>query len=86
MVRRKPETLDDLLRPLIEAERLSAWCTEVAGIRPWTMLRLRQGTGSRTHKGTILAIVAGLKAEGIEADAARVEAAIAASRAAAEKK
>lgn len=80
MARRKPETLDDLLQPIIAADRLTAWCTDVAGIRPWTMLRMRQGQSSRTHKGTILAIVAGLKAEGIEADAARVEAAIAASR------
>jgi hypothetical protein len=85
MARRKPETLDDLLRPILDADRFTSWCEDVAGIRPWTMLRLRQGTGSRTHKGTILAIVAGLKAEGIEADADRVEAAIAASRAAAGK-
>ncbi|MEY4783688.1 MAG: hypothetical protein RIR41_1623, partial [Pseudomonadota bacterium] len=57
MARRKP-TLDDLLRPLLDAERLTKWCEDVAGIRPWTLLRLRQGQGTRVHRGTVMAIVA----------------------------
>lgn len=85
MARRKPETLDDVLRPILDADRFTEWCEGVAKIRPWTVLRLRQGSGQRVNRGTVLAIVAGLKAEGIEADDARVEAAIAASRAAAGK-
>lgn len=80
MARRRPETLDDLLRPLIDADRLTKWCREVAGLRPWTVLRLRRGDGVRVHKGTVMALVAGLRAEGIEADEARVRAAIEASR------
>lgn len=80
--RRKPETLADLLCPIVDAGRLTVWCRDVAGLRPWTVLRLRDGKGTRTHKGTVLAIVAGLAAEGIKADEARVVAAISASRAA----
>lgn len=84
MARRKP-TLDDLLKPLIDSERLSIWCKDVAGIRPWTLLRLRQGQGVRVHRGTVLAIVGGLAAEGIKVDEAAVLSAIEASRAAAGK-
>lgn len=70
------ETLDDLLRPILDAERFTEWCAEL-GMRPWTVLRLRKGEGKRVHAGTVAAIAAKLRVP-----RERVEAAIAASRAA----
>jgi hypothetical protein len=67
-------TLDDLLAPVIEARGITAWC-KAAGIRPWTLLRLRDGDGERTHRGTVLAIARKLRLPETE-----VAAAIAASR------
>lgn len=75
----KRETLDDLLRPILEADRFTAWCRE-AGLQPYTVLRLRNGIGTRTHAGTIAAIAMKLRVS-----RERVAAAIAASRAAAGK-
>ena len=84
MARRKtPETLDDLLAPILKAERFTEWC-EAHGMRPFTILRARQGA-HRVSAGTIALLVAGLLAEGIRADRARVEAACKATRAAAGK-
>lgn len=77
VTRRKPETLDDLLSDVIAEERLTAFAKE-AGIRPWTLLRLRTGEGTRTHRGTILALAAAL---GMTEE--RVRSAIEATRAAA---
>jgi hypothetical protein len=83
MARRKSETLADLLKPIRDADRFTSWCETVAHVRPWTVLRLIDGKSSRWHRGTVLAIVAGLAAEGIKADEPRVRSAIEASRAAA---
>ena len=79
MARRK-QTLDDLLRPLLAAERFSVWCKDVARVSPWTILRIRQGRSTNIHRGTVLAIVSGLAAEGIEASEDVVRAACEASR------
>lgn len=73
------ETLDDLLRPVLDAGRFTAWCEE-AGLMPYTVLRLRRGKGTRTHAGTIAALAAKLRMP-----RERVAAAIANSRAAAGK-
>ena len=77
MGKRRSETLDDLLRDIIAKGRLTAWCAK-AGVAPWTLLRLRSGTGTRTHRGTVQAI-----ADALGVTRERVAAAIAASRAAA---
>jgi len=74
MASRHIETLDDLLRDVIAAKRLTEWCGEV-GIRPWTLLRLRQGKGGRVHAGTVAAIASKLRLP-----RERVQAAIEASR------
>lgn len=71
---KRRETLDDLLREHLEARKFGDLCRR-AGLRPWTVLRLRQGQGQRTHRGTILALAAAL---GVPE--ARVAAAIEASR------
>lgn len=73
----RTETLNDLLAPVIEAKRLTEWAKE-AGIEPYTLLRLRNGIGTRTHAGTVIAIASKLRVS-----RERVEAAIAASRASA---
>ena len=52
---RTTETLDELLAPAIASSTLAAIAAR-AGIRPWTLLRLRQGQGKRTHHGTIVAL------------------------------
>lgn len=70
-----PETLDDLLRPVLEGDRFTAWC-ESAGLTPYTVLRLRQGKG-KPHAGTVLALATKLRVP-----RARVARAINASRAA----
>lgn len=80
----RPETLDDILRPILAADRFTSWCQDVAGLRPWTVLRLRQGQGSRVNRGTLLAIQAGLAQEGIRVSVERLARAIEASRTAAE--
>ena len=80
---RRRETLDDLLRPILDANAFTAWCLRDAGLRPWTVLRMRQGQG-RAHRGTVLALEAGLRQAGIRANEKRIRAAIAASNAAAE--
>lgn len=79
MASRPAETVDDLLRPVLDARRLTEWCQEV-GIRPWTVLRLRRGIGGRVHAGTVAAIATKLRVP-----RERVEAAILASREAAGK-
>lgn len=79
MARRKRETLDDLLRPILDAERFTEWC-DTNGMKPFTILRVRQGS-SRASNGTIALLVAGLAAEKIVADRARVRAACDASAA-----
>lgn len=71
------ETLDDLLRDVLEARRFSLWCEE-AGVYPWTVLRLRKGLGQRVHPGTVAVLAAKLRVP-----RERVMAAIEASRAAA---
>lgn len=76
-VAKKPETLDDLLAPVIAAGKLTAFARR-AGIRPWTLLRLRQGAGTRTHTGTVAVL-----ARSLRMPVERVRAAIDASRAAA---
>ena len=68
------ETLDDLLRNVLSEDRFTAWCAE-AGLRPWTVLRLRTGQSSRVHAGTVAALASKLR---IPRD--RVRAAIDASR------
>ena len=80
---RRHETLDDLLRPILDTDTFTAWCLRDAGLRPWTVLRLRQGQG-RAHRGTVLALEAGLRLAGIRATEKRIRAAIAASKSAAE--
>ena len=80
---RRRETLDDLLRPILDDGAFTSWCLLDAGLRPWTVLRLRQGQGM-AHRGTVLAIEAGLRLAGIRASEKRIRAAIAASKAAAE--
>lgn len=75
----RPETVDDLLRPILDARRLTPWCKEL-GIRPWTILRWRKGEGSRVHAGTVAAVAGKLRIT-----RERLLAAIAASRAAAKK-
>lgn len=77
--KRKRETLDDLLKTVIANEDLTGFCTR-AKIRPWTLKRLRDGVGERTHRGTVLAIAA---ERGVSPE--RVEKAIKASRDAAKK-
>jgi len=72
----RAETMDDLLAPVIADGGLTA-LAEKAGIRPYTLLRLRQGQGTRTHQGTVVAL-----ARALRLPAARVRAAIEASRAA----
>lgn len=69
-----PETLDDLLRQVIDENRLTEWCRQ-AGIAPWTLLRLRTGRAVRVHTGTVRSIARKLRL--LEQ---RVRAAIAASR------
>lgn len=76
--KRRTETVEDLLRPVLEARTLTAWCQE-AGVRPWTILRWRKGVGGRVHTGTVLAV-----AQALGVPPARVRAAIEASRAAAQ--
>ena len=78
-MRKRHETLDDLLQSVIAENRLTAFCGE-AGIAPWTLLRLRTGQGTRTHRGTLTQLAAALKV-----DVARVRAACEASRDAATK-
>lgn len=80
---RRREVLDDLFKPILDAGRFTIWCKEVAHLSPWTVLRLRLGMGERVSHGTVLAIVAGLAAEGIRVSEERVRAAIDATRAAA---
>lgn len=88
MARRK-ETLDQMLAPILQAERFTEWCL-ANGMRPFSILRARQGL-HRPTSGTIALLVAGLVAEGIlpaaggTENSARVRAACDASRAAAEK-
>lgn len=77
MAKRRTETLDDLLAAVVAEGRLTDFA-KGAGLSPWTLLRLRNGEGSRTHRGTVLGLA---KALGV--DPARVRAAIQASRAAA---
>ncbi len=72
------ETLDDLLAAVIADGRVTAFATR-AGIRPYTLLRLRRGIGGRTHAGTVAVLARSLR---VSQD--RVRAAIEASRAAAE--
>jgi hypothetical protein len=79
MARRKRETLDDLLKPILAEGRFTSWCNTVAGVRPWTVLRWRRGIGGRVHTGTVLAV-----AQALGVPPARVRAAIEASRAAAQ--
>lgn len=55
--KRRRETLDDLLRKVIDEGGLTDFCKR-ARISPWTLQRLRQGVGERTHRGTVLAIAA----------------------------
>lgn len=74
MGKRRTETLDDLLRDHLEGRKFGVLCAK-AGLRPWTVLRLRKGEGTRTHRGTVLALAAAL---GVPEE--RVAAAIAASR------
>lgn len=75
MAKRRTETLDDLLRDIIAKGQLTAWC-EKAGVAPWTLLRLRNGVGTRTHRGTVQTL-----ADALGVTRERVVAAIAASRA-----
>jgi hypothetical protein len=80
-VPKRPETLDDLLAvALRDGHGLTEWCTE-NGLDPRTVWRLRNGKVAKPHLGTVSVLAAGLKL-----DLERVRAAIAASRAAAEKK
>lgn len=72
------ETLDDLLAPILADGRVTAFAVR-AGLRPYTLLRLRQGIGSRTHAGTVAVL-----ARSLRVSQARVRAAIEASRAAKE--
>ena len=58
----RQETVDDLLRPILDERRLTAWCLEL-GIRPWTILRWRKGEGSRVHAGTVAANLYGADAD-----------------------
>ena len=57
--RHDSETLDDLLRPAIERHELGVWCEE-AGLRPWTVLRLRTGQTTNPHRGTVALLAAAL--------------------------
>lgn len=77
MPKAEPETVDDLLADWIAGSRLTELSAR-SGLRPWTILRLRNGEGSRTHAGTVLAL-----AKALRLPVARVRAAIEASRAAA---
>lgn len=54
------ETLDDLLAGVAARGDLTAFASR-AGIRPWTLLRLRQGVGTRTHRGTVIALARALR-------------------------
>lgn len=81
----RAETLDDLLAPILAQRRITDWCAD-ASLSPWTIRRMRAGAGTRTHAGTVLAMVAALSAAGIQADADRVRRAIAASRRAAKRR
>jgi hypothetical protein len=89
VARRKPETLDDLLGPILRDERFTEWCI-ANGMKPFSILRARKGS-HRATGGTIAQIVAGLVAEQIlpadggPKNTARVAAACEASRAAAGK-
>jgi hypothetical protein len=74
-----PETVDDLLRHVLEDRRFTAWCKET-GIRPLTVRRWRKGQGSRVHTGTVAVVAHRL---GITRE--RLLAAIAESRAAAQQ-
>lgn len=74
----RTETLEDLLADVIDSDGLTALARK-AGIRPWTLLRLRNGDGTRTHAGTVLALARALR---LPQD--RVRAAIEAQRAAKE--
>lgn len=73
------ETVDSLLRPILEREQFTAWCRSIP-VRPWTILRWRRGEGSRVHAGTVAAV-----AQRLRVSRERVLAAIAASRAAADR-
>lgn len=55
----RTRTLDDLLRPVLEAGEVTEFC-ERAGISPTTLRRMRNGEGTRNHRGTVLAIAAEL--------------------------
>lgn len=61
-VRRKTETLDDLLRDcgVRDDEGLTAFA-ERAGITPRTLLRLRQGLVEKPHAGTLKLLSLALK-------------------------
>lgn len=73
MAKRKTETLDDLLRPWIDSERLTEWCIEHR-IEPRTVHRLRNGQSS-PRLATLLML-----ATALGVPEARVLAAIKASR------
>jgi DNA-binding Xre family transcriptional regulator len=60
-------TLDDLLRKVIAERRLTQFCKDV-GISPWTLQRMRNGEGTRNHRGTILAMATEL---GVSEDVVR---------------
>lgn len=53
------ETLDDLLKPMIDAGTLTEWCKQ-AGIHAFTLLRVRTGR-TRPTTGTLTMVAIALK-------------------------
>lgn len=69
------ETLDDLLRPVIDSEGLTSWAHKNY-LHPFTLYRLRRGRWKRAPHATTIRQIA----RGLRVSVERVEAAVKRSR------